>query len=103
MRLSPLPARSPHRARRPSAPASGSLSASTAPRRQSPASPSAPAQTAHAARLPSAADDWSAALHEAQIVGVIDDAGKIRVLVVDADLHAMPAVDDGAVEGGGHV
>src|SRR3954464_8736610 len=42
------------------------------------------------------------ALHEAEIVGVIDDPGKIRVLVIDADLHMMPAVDDGAVEGGGH-
>src|SRR4051812_48104998 len=38
------------------------------------------------------------ALHEAQIVGVIDDAGKIRVLVIDADLHAVAAVADLAVE-----
>ena len=40
----------------------------------------------------------AAALHEAQIVGVIDDAGKIRVLVIDADLHVMAAVADLAVE-----
>ena len=38
------------------------------------------------------------ALHEAQIIGVIDDAGKIRVLVIDADLHVMAAVADLAVE-----
>ena len=38
------------------------------------------------------------ALHEAQIIGVIDDAGKIRVLVIDADLHVMAAVADFAVE-----
>ena len=40
------------------------------------------------------------ALHEAQIIGVIDDAGKIGVLVVDADLHVMAAVADLAVEMG---
>ena len=42
----------------------------------------------------------AAALHEAQIVGVIDDAGKIGVLVIDADLHVMAAVTDLAVENG---
>ena len=42
----------------------------------------------------------AAALHEAQIVGVIDDAGKIGVLVIDADLHVMAAVADLAVEMG---
>ena len=40
------------------------------------------------------------ALHEAQIIGVIDDAGKIRIFVVDADLHVMAAVADLAVESG---
>ena len=40
----------------------------------------------------------ASALHEAQIIGVIDDAGKIRVLVIDADLHVMAAVADLAVE-----
>src|SRR5579871_451267 len=40
----------------------------------------------------------AAAFHVAQIIGVIDDAGKIRVLVIDADLHVMPAVTDFAVE-----
>src|SRR5690348_11602378 len=40
------------------------------------------------------------ALHEAQIIGVIDDAGKIRVLVIDPDLHVMAAVADLAVENG---
>ena len=40
------------------------------------------------------------ALHEAQVVVVIDDPGKIRVLVVDADLHVMAAVADLAVENG---
>ena len=38
------------------------------------------------------------ALHEAQIIGVIDDAGKIGVLVIDADLHVMAAIADLAVE-----
>ena len=38
------------------------------------------------------------ALHEAQIIGVIDDAGKIGVLVIDPDLHVMAAVADLAVE-----
>jgi hypothetical protein len=42
------------------------------------------------------------ALHEAQIIGVINDAGKIRVLVVDAELHVMAAVADLAVEGKVH-
>jgi hypothetical protein len=40
------------------------------------------------------------ALHEAKIIGVIDDTGEIRVLVVDADLHVMAAVTDLAVEQG---
>ncbi len=40
----------------------------------------------------------AAALHEEQIIGVIDDAGEIRVLVVDADLHVMAAIADLAVE-----
>src|SRR5690606_27916206 len=42
----------------------------------------------------------AAALHEAQAIGVIDDAGEIRVLVIDADLHDMAAVADRAVERG---
>ena len=43
------------------------------------------------------------ALHEAQIIGVIDDAGEIGVLVIDAhDLH-VPAVADFAVERERHV
>src|SRR5262249_3314847 len=40
----------------------------------------------------------AAALHEAQIVGVIDDAGEIGVLVVDAHRHDVAAVADLAVE-----
>src|ERR1700751_5930823 len=40
------------------------------------------------------------ALHEAQIIGVIDDAGKNSVLVIDADLHVMAAVPDLAVKNG---
>src|SRR4051812_34208768 len=40
----------------------------------------------------------SAALHEAQVVGVIHDAAEIGILVVDPDLHRVPAVADGAVE-----
>src|SRR5580700_2499623 len=39
------------------------------------------------------------ALHEAQIAGVIDDAGKIGVLVIDAHGEYMAAVADFAVEG----
>jgi hypothetical protein len=31
---------------------------------------------------------------------VIDDAGKIGVLVIDPDLHVMPSIADGAVEMG---
>src|ERR1700737_1573354 len=42
------------------------------------------------------------ALHEAQVIGVIDDAGKIGVFVIDADLHVVPAVADLAVERGSH-
>ena len=41
----------------------------------------------------------AAALHETQIAGVIDDAGKIGVLVIDPDLLVMQAVGDGAVDG----
>jgi hypothetical protein len=33
-------------------------------------------------------------------MGVIDDAGEIRVLVIDADLHVMAAVADLAVDVG---
>ena len=40
----------------------------------------------------------AAALHETQIISVIDDAGEVRVLVVDADLHVMAAVADFAIE-----
>ncbi len=40
------------------------------------------------------------ALHETQIARVIDDAGKIRVLVIDADGHDVPAVFDPAREVG---
>jgi hypothetical protein len=40
------------------------------------------------------------ALHEAQIIGMIDDAGKIGVLVVDADLHMVAAIADLAVKTG---
>src|SRR5258706_5641815 len=40
----------------------------------------------------------ASALHEAQVIGVIDDPGKIGVLVIDADLHVMAAVADHAVE-----
>ena len=42
------------------------------------------------------------ALHEAQVAGVIDDAGKIRVLVIDAHLLHVLAVDDGTIEMGRH-
>ena len=44
----------------------------------------------------------AAALHEAQIAGVIDDAGKIGVLVIDADRLVVPPAADFAVEGGVH-
>ena len=40
----------------------------------------------------------TSALHEAQIIGVIDDAGKIGVLVVDANRHDVAAAADFAVE-----
>ena len=40
-----------------------------------------------------------APLHEAQIAGVIDDAGKIGVLVIDPHRLDMPAVADFAVQG----
>ena len=43
----------------------------------------------------------AAALHEAQIARVIDDAGKVGVLVIDPDRLEMPAVADVAVECGG--
>ena len=39
-----------------------------------------------------------AALHEAQIARVIDDAGKVGVLVIDPDRLMMPSVADFAVE-----
>ena len=42
----------------------------------------------------------AAALHEAQIARVIDDAGKIGVLVIDPHRLEMPAVADFAVERG---
>ena len=42
----------------------------------------------------------SAALHEAQVVGVIDDAREISVLVIDTHLHVMAPVADDAVERG---
>ena len=41
----------------------------------------------------------AAALHEAQIAGVIDDTGKIGVLVIDAHRLRVAAVADRAVEG----
>jgi hypothetical protein len=34
---------------------------------------------------------------------VIDNAGKIGVLVIDPDLHVMPSIADGAVEMGCHL
>ena len=40
----------------------------------------------------------AAALHEAQVARVIDDAGKIRVLVIDPHLLMVLAVADFAVE-----
>ena len=40
----------------------------------------------------------AAALHEAQIVGMIDDAGEVGVLVIDAHRHDMTAVAEFAVE-----
>ncbi len=42
------------------------------------------------------------ALHEAQVARVVDDAGKIRVLVIDAHLLVVLAVADFAVEGTRH-
>jgi hypothetical protein len=42
----------------------------------------------------------ASALHEAQIIGVIDDAGKIGVLVIDPDGHDVPAGVDFAVKRG---
>src|SRR3974390_2647568 len=39
----------------------------------------------------------AAPFHESQVVGVIDDAGEIRVLVVNPDRHAMPTVANRAV------
>src|SRR6185437_6356267 len=39
-----------------------------------------------------------AALHEAQIVGVIDDAGEIGVLVIDADLHLVTPMADRSIK-----
>src|SRR5262249_44946048 len=40
----------------------------------------------------------AAALHEAQIGGVIDDAGKVGVLVIDANGHDVTAIPQLAVE-----
>jgi hypothetical protein len=40
----------------------------------------------------------AAALHEAKVIGVIHNPRKIRILIVDADLHVMAAVTDLAVE-----
>src|SRR6185437_9392355 len=40
----------------------------------------------------------AAALHEAQVAGVIDDAGKVRVLVIDAHLLMVAAAADFTVE-----
>src|SRR5262245_4137492 len=40
----------------------------------------------------------AASLHETQIVGVIDDARKVRVLVIDANRHDMTAVPQFAIE-----
>ena len=42
----------------------------------------------------------AATLHEAQIVGVIDDAGEVRVLVIYPHRHQVPALAHGAVESG---
>ena len=39
------------------------------------------------------------ALHEAQIIGVVDDAGEVGVLVIDAHGKYVPPVADFAVEG----
>jgi hypothetical protein len=39
------------------------------------------------------------ALHEAQIACVVDQAGKIRVLVIDPNLLVVAAVADSAIEG----
>src|ERR1700730_2279243 len=38
------------------------------------------------------------ALHEAQIIGVINNAGKVRILVIDANRHDMAAVVNSAIE-----
>ena len=40
----------------------------------------------------------AAALHEAQIIGVIDDAGEIGVLVIDPHRHEVAAASGFAVE-----
>src|SRR5690348_7744822 len=40
----------------------------------------------------------ASSLHEAQIVGVIDDPRKIRVLVIDPDLHVVTAVADRTIQ-----
>ena len=44
----------------------------------------------------------AAALHEAQIAGVIDDAGKVGVFVIDPDGLVVPPAVDFAVERGAH-
>jgi len=40
------------------------------------------------------------ALHEPQVIGVVDDAGKIGVFVIDTDLHMVSAITDRAVDVG---
>jgi uncharacterized protein YfeS len=45
----------------------------------------------------------AAALHEAQIAGVIDDAGKIGVLVIHPHVLAVQTVAENAVDGVGVV
>jgi hypothetical protein len=42
----------------------------------------------------------ASAFHEARGGGVIDDPGKIGVLIIDPDPHVMAAIADFAVEGG---
>jgi hypothetical protein len=40
----------------------------------------------------------AAPLHEAEVVRVIDDAGEVRVLVIDTHLHEVASVADDAVK-----
>ena len=79
-------------------------SPSSAPRKRS-RRLAARSSNSRAARCRAGADQFGApALHEAQIGGVIDDAGKIGVLVIDADRHDVAAVVDvePACEGSSH-